>query len=300
MVPLCGLWAAVALAYLFYVRRYLSRQDGGSAAAGTAPIAAPVPCPPLPPLPRSETASGGLAIASFVLGILAVMLGILVIGSFFGILGLILGIIHLVRSRSRRSLAGWGIALSIAGSLLATAVLVLCFKSFSSFPALTPQQRYNRTVRELSDPTTPECNRFYALNRAAKDAFNLGKKEEARAYAEEQSQMLERYKGDWNYGNAVQDINMVLGRIAVSEGKLDAAKEYLLKAGDSTGSPQMNSFGPNMSLAKDLLEKGEKQTVLEYFKKCARFWKMDYGKLDAWTKQVESGQTPDFGANLLY
>lgn len=55
-----------------------------------------------------------------------------------------------------------------------------------------------------------------------------------------------------------------------------------------------------MSLAKDLLEKGEKQTVLEYFKKCAKFWKMDHGKLDSWAKQVESGETPDFGANLLY
>ena len=167
-------------------------------------------------------------------------------------------------------------------------------------PAITPQQRYAQAVKTLSDPATPELNRFYALNGAAKEAFNQGKKEDARAYAEEQSRMLERYKGDWNYGNAVQDINIVLGRIAVSEGKLDDAKEHLLKAGNSPGSPQMNSFGPNMSLEKDLLEKGETQVVLQYFKQCAKFWRMDYGKLNAWAKQVESGQIPDFGANLVY
>ena len=34
--------------------------------------------------------------------------------------------------------------------------------------------------------------------------------------------------------------------------------------------------------------------------KCSKFWKMDRGQLAAWTKQVESGQIPDFGANLVY
>ena len=63
---------------------------------------------------------------------------------------------------------------------------------------------------------------------------------------------------------------------------------------------QMNSFGPNMMLAKDLLEKGERDTVLQYFELCRKFWKMDWGKLNQWSKEVRMGQTPDFGANLIY
>ena len=62
----------------------------------------------------------------------------------------------------------------------------------------------------------------------------------------------------------------------------------------------MNSFGPNMSLAKDLLEKGERDTVLQYFELCRKFWTMDYGKLDEWSQEVRAGKIPRFGANLVY
>ena len=105
---------------------------------------------------------------------------------------------------------------------------------------------------------------------------------------------------DWNYGNAVQDVNIVFGRLALSEGKMDVAKQFLLAAGQSPGSPQMNTFGPNMTLAKALLEKGEKDTVLEYFTLCSKFWKMDFGKLKEWSALVKQGKMPDFRANLLY
>ena len=57
-------------------------------------------------------------------------------------------------------------------------------------------------------------------------------------------------------------------------------------------------YGPNMSLAKDLLEKGERQVVLDYFALCRRFW--NYGRLDDWSQQVKEGKIPDFGANLVY
>ena len=38
------------------------------------------------------------------------------------------------------------------------------------------------------------------------------------------------------------------------------AAEYLLKAGATSGSPQLDSFGPNMSLAKDLLGKDQRES----------------------------------------
>ena len=55
-----------------------------------------------------------------------------------------------------------------------------------------------------------------------------------------------------------------------------------------------------MQLAKGLLEKGGREVVIEYFKRCRKFWKMGQEKLDRWTKEVESGIDPDFGANLLF
>ena len=98
--------------------------------------------------------------------------------------------------------------------------------------------------------------------------------------------------------------------MALQDGKIKLAERYLLLAGDSPGSPQMDSFGPNMSLAKDLLVRGRTKTVIEYFTKVRRFWAADpehdsldryhAQKLDYWTKEVQAGQIPDFGANLVY
>jgi hypothetical protein len=62
----------------------------------------------------------------------------------------------------------------------------------------------------------------------------------------------------------------------------------------------MNSFGPNMILAKELLEKGEKETVIEYFDLCAKFWTMGQDKLKDWRASAQQGNIPAFGASLLY
>lgn len=95
----------------------------------------------------------------------------------------------------------------------------------------------------------------------------------------------------------MHDGNFVLGRIAVQEGQIDEAKRYLLEAGKSTGSPVLNTFGPNMSLARDLLLNGERETVLQYFELCGKFWSNGTERLALWTEDVKAGRMPDFGAN---
>ena len=92
----------------------------------------------------------------------------------------------------------------------------------------------------------------------------------------------------------------MLGLIALSQGDVAEAKRRLLASADSKGSPQMNSFGPNMRLAKELLAKGERDVVLEYFGRCGKFWKMGGERLKAWTDSVNRGGTPEFGASLTY
>lgn len=58
-----------------------------------------------------------------------------------------------------------------------------------------------------------------------------------------------------------------------------------------------------MSLAKELLELGEPSVVLEYFDLCNKFWQpqmQDMTGADQWENQIESGQIPDFKANMVY
>jgi hypothetical protein len=56
--------------------------------------------------------------------------------------------------------------------------------------------------------------------------------------------------------------------------------------------------GPNMGLAKDLLEKGEKQVVLDYFELCRKLWSNGGAQLDQWSQQVKDGKIPNFGGSL--
>jgi len=165
--------------------------------------------------------------------------------------------------------------------------------------AQTEPTELEKTLLQLAQATTPE-HRFYVLNDAAKESFAAGQIDDARRYATEELQLAQQFPTNWNYGNAIHDGNMVLGRIAVKTGDLTAARDYLLKAGQTKGSPQLDSFGPNMSLAKDLLEKGDRETVLQYFDLCRQFWTSESNQLNEWSMEVSAGKTPDFGANLLY
>ena len=139
---------------------------------------------------------------------------------------------------------------------------------------------------------------FYKLPDLAKRALNAGDIAKAEAYSEQLLQIAPQYPKDWNYGNAIYYGNFVLGRIAVRQGNLVQAGQYLLAAGGTPGSPQLNSFGPNVALAKGLLDKGRWNVVLEYFALCKSFWKMDGGKLDQWSAVIRGGGIPDLTSNL--
>lgn len=142
--------------------------------------------------------------------------------------------------------------------------------------------------------------RTYRLDTLTKAAFSAGALDKASEYAIEALEQSQKKAKDWNTGNAIHHANNTLGRIALKKGDQKLAGEYLLKAGATPGSPQLNSFGPNMSLAKELLEAGEKQVVLDYFALCQKFWKSGADRLDHWTKEVGADVVPDFGGNLLY
>ena len=94
--------------------------------------------------------------------------------------------------------------------------------------------------------------------------------------------------------------NIVLGLAAVRQGDLEGAKQFLTAAGQVGSSPALSTFGPNMQLAKELLERGERDAVVRYLKDCASFWSSGRKQLDDWTNQIARGEAPDFGANVLY
>ena len=164
-----------------------------------------------------------------------------------------------------------------------------------------PSVRYATALIDLNEADN-QRTRFYRLRTAAKTAFEDSKIEYAEEYARELLLLSEQYADDWNYGNAIHDGNMVLGRVALANDQVDQAKEYLLLAGRTPGSPQLNSFGPNLNLANDLLLVGETEIVVEYLELCKEFWNGNpvLADLESWIVLIRGGIIPKFGANLSF
>jgi len=49
-----------------------------------------------------------------------------------------------------------------------------------------------------------------------------------------------------------------------------------------------------MSLASELLEKGQRDVVIEYLQLCANFWQEGKELLTEWISAIKKGETPDF------
>jgi tetratricopeptide (TPR) repeat protein len=136
-----------------------------------------------------------------------------------------------------------------------------------------------------------------SLAEAAKLAVETGDLDKAKVFA---TRLLEKAENEFGFvdGDAIHHGHLVLGRTALRQADMDSAKRHLLEAGRTPGSPPLNSFGPNMALAKELLEKGERTAVLQYFDLCGKFWRDE--RLAEWSAAVKRSEVPDFGANLVY
>ncbi len=161
----------------------------------------------------------------------------------------------------------------------------------------TPSQKLSRLEQRSANLT--EFQRFLRLPKLAKMALEAGETDKAASYATEVLAAAATHPG-WKAGDAIHQGNIVLGRLALQQGDLKSAKERLLAAGTTKGSPVLDSFGPNMALAKELLTRGERQSVLEYLSECKQFWKLDKGRIDRWSAEIQGGVVPAFGANLVY
>lgn len=197
-------------------------------------------------------------------------------------------------NQSRKS---FGIALMAVGFVLSVAAQSSAQRNTDAGQFLTAHEP------ELQQASG--AKRIYLLGNLAPAALAANDTARARAYAEEllilgPATRSQPGFGESNYGEATHVGNVVLGRIALMNGDVAKAKEQLLAAGRIPGSPSLNSFGPDMLLAKELIEKGERNTAIEYFDLCSKFWANDRGRLQQWKTTVAQGGMPNFGANLGY
>lgn len=139
------------------------------------------------------------------------------------------------------------------------------------------------------------------MNEVCRVALEVNDVAKAQSCAERMLARAEALKEP--HGVSGDDLNKAhnfVGRVALRKGDLKKAKQELLAAGNVPGDGTLTSFGPNMALAKDLLEKGEHEVVFQYFELCEKIWPYGSRQLAAWKLAVQRDELPQFGANLIY
>ncbi len=163
----------------------------------------------------------------------------------------------------------------------------------SELKAKWAHQALQLRQQQLDAVAAEKKNDLCLFNELATDAFEAEDDVLAQKYAEEalqQGQQQNKF-----YCAALHHGNLMLGRIALKKGNLEEAKSRLLEAGKASGS----FSNPNMMLAKELLEKGQREIVLQYLDECANFWKNGGDKLNQWRIVIRGGGIPNFGVNLV-
>jgi hypothetical protein len=97
--------------------------------------------------------------------------------------------------------------------------------------------------------------------------------DDVKSLAKEYLELALTYRCNWNYGNAAHDGNRYLGLVRLRNGNLEQAAAHLEVSGKTTGSPQLNSFGPDLDLADQLLKRGLIKPVEQYLVDINLFWK---------------------------
>jgi hypothetical protein len=135
-------------------------------------------------------------------------------------------------------------------------------------------------------------SRFYRIDDEIAAAYKANNFDKVKELGKENLELASVYRCNWNYGNAIHDTNRILGLVSLKSGEIDEAASYLIKAGKSTGSPQLNTFGPNLDLANELLKRGKVDAVKTYLIGIKSFWEMNNGQIDSWLAQIEKGDKP--------
>lgn len=149
---------------------------------------------------------------------------------------------------------------------------------------------------QILNQATEECDKTWLMTYIASAAFADGDPEKAKTSAQTLLTQAEKMQNNCPViGRAIHYGNLVLGHISLASGNIAQAKIRLIEAGKIPGDPAMNSFTPNMALARELLERNERAVVLEYLNLCSKFWKDESGALRVWKAMLKREGYPDFG-----
>jgi hypothetical protein len=158
---------------------------------------------------------------------------------------------------------------------------------------LVAQKKVYGLFQHFNDIAVDPGYRTLLLPVLANLAFDVRDDEAARTYATQAldlaSQVGDRTIQGTSVGpQAIHDANDVLGRVALRNGDVQQARDFLLKA--APVGENMNALGPRMLLAQALLDRGERDVVLQYLDKMKASWRSGIILLDHWIAAIKTGK----------
>lgn len=152
-------------------------------------------------------------------------------------------------------------------------------------------------LQKAHDLTMPEDNRRFLLAQLGALTLDSGRLLAARQIGDRMVELAVSGPSDAYAGVLWHRGNILLGRVVLASGAPETAKLHLLEAAKlRRPSSQLSTFGPDMSLARDFLQKGDARIVADYLNAVSLWWTMDEGRLKRWKSMLYAGQTPDFGS----
>jgi tetratricopeptide (TPR) repeat protein len=148
-------------------------------------------------------------------------------------------------------------------------------------------QRADESYKRVLALTRSAPARETLAGEMAQAAFKMGDFPAAAEFAKIQLTGKDR--------SAPQHANTILGRVALRSGDVSSAKQFLLDSSKPEAAKDISLSGPIMVLAKELLDRGERETVLQYLDNCLTLWPRGENVLQVWIAEIRNGRTPNFG-----
>ncbi len=104
---------------------------------------------------------------------------------------------------------------------------------------------------------------------------------------------------DPEFARAVYTGHLVLAQAALDQDDIAAAGRHLLEAASAPAGAVIPQSGPDTSVARVLLQRGERETVAEYLRRCRTLWPQGVLVLNRWEAAIKAGRQPNFNNRAI-